>query len=34
MADLTKKPYQKTQFSNTQLLEFSKCMNDAVLFSE
>lgn len=32
MADLTKKPYQKTQFSNTQLLEFSKCMSDPFYF--
>ena len=32
MADLTKKPYQKTQFSNTQLLEFSKCMTDPFYF--
>ena len=32
MADLTKKPYQKTQFSNAQLLEFSKCMSDPFYF--
>ena len=32
MADLTKKPYQKTQFSNVQLLEFSKCMTDPFYF--
>ena len=32
MADLTKKPYAKTQFSNAQLLEFSKCMNDPFYF--
>ena len=32
MADLTKKPYQKTQFSNIQLLEFSKCMTDPFYF--
>lgn len=32
MADLTKKPYQKTQFSNQQLLEFSKCMTDPFYF--
>ena len=34
MADLTKKPYQKTQFSNQQLLEFSKCMTDPFYFLE
>jgi hypothetical protein len=32
LADLTKKPYAKTQFSNTQLLEFSKCMSDPFYF--
>ena len=32
MADLTKKAYQKTQFSNAQLLEFSKCANDPFYF--
>ena len=25
MADLVKKAYQKTRFSNAELLEFSKC---------
>ena len=34
MADLTKKPYTKTQFSNVQLLEFSKCMTDPFYFLE
>ena len=32
MADLTKKAYQKTQFSNQQLLEFSKCATDPFYF--
>ena len=32
MADLTKKAYQKTQFSNQQLLEFSRCANDPFYF--
>jgi len=32
VADLTKKPYTKTQFSNVQLLEFSKCMSDPFYF--
>jgi|TARA_B100000085_G_scaffold79311_1_gene71425 hypothetical protein len=32
MADLVKKAYQKTRFSNTELLEFSKCANDPFHF--
>ena len=32
MADLTKKAYQKTKFSNAQLLEFSKCASDPFYF--
>lgn len=32
MADLTKKAYSKTQFTNEQLLEFSKCIEDPYHF--
>ena len=32
MADLVKKAYQKTRFSNAELLEFSKCANDPFHF--
>ena len=32
MADLTKRAYEKTEFTNFELAEFSKCMNDPHFF--
>ena len=32
MADLVKKAHSKTEFSNAQLAEFSKCLNDPYYF--
>ena len=32
MADLTKRAYSKTEYTDEQLLEFSKCIDDPYYF--